>query len=44
MPANQPPNKPRPSYEQRIRRRNQVIILVFSGFIILAMLLSLVNF
>ena len=44
MPANQPPNKPRVSYEHRIRRRNQIIILVFSGFIILAMLLSLVNF
>jgi hypothetical protein len=44
MPANQNPNKPRLTYEQRIRRRNQIIFLVFSGFLILAMILSMVSF
>jgi hypothetical protein len=40
--------KPRESYEQRERqktlRRNQVIFAIFSGFIILSMILSLVRF
>jgi hypothetical protein len=44
MPANHTPKKPRMSIEHRIRRRNQIIILVFSVFIILTMLLSLVKF
>jgi hypothetical protein len=44
MPSNPTNGKQRLSYEQRIRRRNQVLFLVFSGFLILAMLLSLVNF
>ena len=32
------------SMEQRTRRRNQIIFLILSAFIILAMILSLVNF
>ena len=44
MPSNPANGKQRLTYEQRTRRRNQILILVFSGFLILAMLLSLVNF
>ena len=44
MPANKPATKPRMTFEQRTRRRNQIIFLVLSAFLILAMLLSLVNF
>ncbi len=44
MPSNQPQKKPRMSMEQRTRRRNQVIFLVFSAFLILSMLISLVKF
>jgi hypothetical protein len=40
MPATK---SPRMSPEERTRRRNQIIFLVLSGFLILAMLLSLVN-
>jgi len=42
MPKNQ--NKPHDSLEQRARRRNQIIFLLLSAVIILAMLLSLVRF
>jgi hypothetical protein len=44
MPVNRTSQKPRMSIEHRVRRRNQIIILVFSVFIILTMLLSLVKF
>jgi len=44
MPANRPSKQPRSSLEQRTRRRNQIIFLVLSAFIILAMVLSSVNF
>jgi len=32
------------TFEQRTRRRNQIIILAFSVFLILSMLISLVKF
>jgi len=44
MPQPQTNKKPRMSIEQRTRRRNQIIILVFSAFVILSMLISLVKF
>jgi hypothetical protein len=44
MPPNQSQKKPRMSIEQRTRRRNQIIFLVLSIFLILSMLISLVKF
>jgi hypothetical protein len=44
MPQNQQNKKPRMSIEQRTRRRNQIVFLVFSAFLILSMLISLVKF
>ena len=44
MPQNQPQKKARMTFEQRTRRRNQVLILVFSAFLIISMLISLVKF
>jgi hypothetical protein len=43
MPSNQTHKSPRTSLEQRTRRRNQIIILVFSGILIFTMLISQVK-
>jgi hypothetical protein len=42
MSQNQSKKKPRASFEQRSRRRNQIIFLVLSTIIILSMVISLV--
>jgi hypothetical protein len=44
MPQSQTNKKPRMSVEQRVRRRNQIIFLILSAFLILSMLISLVKF
>jgi hypothetical protein len=43
MPSNQSTKSPRMTPEERTRRRNQIIFLVLSAVLILAMLLSLVR-
>lgn len=39
--SNQSRQKPAVNHQQRQNRRNQIIVLVFSGVIILSMILSL---
>jgi hypothetical protein len=44
MPQNQNDKKPRMTMDQRVRRRNQIIFLILSAFLIFSMLISLVKF
>ena len=44
MPQNPTNKKPRMTFEQRTRRRNQIIFLALSVFLILSMLVALVRF
>jgi len=43
MAQKQTQKKPRATFEQRLRRRNQVIFLVLSGVLIVSMIISLIR-